>query len=211
MTGEGKEIAVQIGHINSHMGYALGSVHHADGTDTMGFLHNRLDVIFEAQHIGHLRYGNDFRALRNLRFDILCGQIAVFFEINVFERCSFGFGHHLPGHAVAMMFRNRNHDFVPSIDIVQAIAIRHEVQRLCSVLGEDDFLRALGFDKLGRAFPRTLVNIRGLDGQGIGAAMRVGIAAAIVAADSLNHLFRLLGGGAIVEIRHLAAIDFMIQ
>ena len=47
MARESEEIAIQIGHIDSHMGYTLRAVHHANGTDTMGFFDNRLDIVFE--------------------------------------------------------------------------------------------------------------------------------------------------------------------
>ena len=61
----------------------------------MGFLDDALDIILEAKDIRYLRDRYDFRALRDLRFDILLREVSIFLKVDVFERRPLGLGNEL--------------------------------------------------------------------------------------------------------------------
>jgi hypothetical protein len=109
------------------------------------------------------------------------------------------------------MLGHRDHDLIPGLHIAQAIAVRDQVQCLGRILREDDLFRTLRPDKLSRPFPGILIDIRRLDGQRIGTAMRIRIAATIVATDRLDHLLRFLCRRTIIQISNFPAIDLPVQ
>ena len=211
MAGEGEEIAVHIADIDFHMRDALRAVDHDDCTDAVGLFDDFLDIILEAEHVRDLRHCDDFRLFRDFRLDILVREVAVFLKIDVLEDSTRRFGNELPRHEVAVMLRNRDDDFIAGLDVVQAIAVSHEVQRFRRVLREDDFGRTCGIDEFRCTHACIFVNFRCLDGKSIGAAVRIGIAAAIVAADGLDDLFRLLRRRAIIEISNLLPVHLPLE
>ena len=110
-----------------------------------------------------------------------------------------------------MVLGNRDDDFVSLADIREAVAVSDEVQRLGRVLREDDFFGTLGVDELRRDLARVLVDFRCFDGKRIGAAMRVRITAAIVAAERSDDLLGLLRRRAVVEIDDGLAVHLRME
>ena len=211
MPGERKEIAAQILHVHGHVRHALRAVHHAYRTDAVRFLSNGLHIIFQPEHVGNLRHGNDLRAFRDLRRDILLREIAVLREINVLERSAPALGHELPRNQIAVMLGNRDDDLIAGSDMMQPVAVSDEIQRLRRVFRKDDFLRPRHPDKLCRAGARRFINVRRLDRQGIRAAVRIGVASAVIPADGLDHLLRLLRGRAVVQISDRFVLHLPVQ
>ena len=197
---EGEKVAVQLLHVHGEMGNALGAVDDADGADTVGLVDDFAHVIHEAQDIGHVGHGDDLRLFRNLRFYVFFGQVAILFEIDVFQHGAFGLGDHLPGHEVAVVFGDGKDDFVTRLHEGEAVAVRHEVQGFRGVFREDDFVRLRRMDKVLDLGARVFIDIRGLDAELVGPAVRVGVTAAIVAADGPDDAFRFLGRGAVVQV-----------
>ena len=99
-----------------------------------------------------------------------------------------------------MVLGDGQDDLIACLDVRQAVAVSDEVQRLRRVLREDDLLRQARVDEGARRGARVLVDVRRLDGERVRAPMRVRVAAAIVAADRLNDLVRLLRRRTVVEV-----------
>ncbi len=190
---------------------ALRAVDDDDRADAVRLFRDFLDVVFEAEHVRDLRDGDELRLFRDLGLDVLVAEVAVFLQINVLQSRALGLCDMLPRHEVAVVLGNRDDDFVSLADIREAIAVGNEVQRLCRVLREDNFFRALRVDELRRDLARVLVDFRRLDGKRIGAAMRVCITAAIVAAKRSDDLLGLLRRRAVVEVDDGLAVHLRME
>ena len=163
------------------------------------------------KRIGSNPHANGGKLLRDLRLDVFIQEIAVFLQIDVLERRARRLGNELPRHEVAVMLRDRDDNLIAGFDIVQAVAVGDEVQRLRRILGEDDLLGAGRIDELRRARTRILIDLRRLDRERVGATVRIGVAAAVVAADSFDDLLRLLRRRAVVEISNLFPVHLHLE
>ena len=211
MAREGEEVAVDVANVNLHVRDALRAIDDSDSADAVRLLDDLLDVVLEAQDVRDLRHGDNLRLLRDFRLDVLLREVAVLLEVDVLERRARRLGDELPRHEVAVVLRDGDDDLVASLDIAEAIAVGDEVQRLRRILREDDLLRTSRIDELRRAHARVLVDLRCLDRERIGAAVRIGIAAAVVTADGLDDLLRFLRRRAVVEISDLFPIHLHLE
>ena len=211
MAGEGKEVAVDVADVDLHVRDALRAVDDGDSADAVRLLDDFLDVVLEAQDVRDLRHGDDLRFLRDLRLDVFLREVAVLLKVDVLERRARRLGDELPRHEVAVVLRDGDDDLIASLDIAEAIAVGDEVQRLRRVLREDDLLRTGRIDELRRAHARILIDLRRLDRERIGAAVRIGVAAAVVAADGLDDLLRLLRRRAVIEISDLFPVHLHLE
>ena len=64
---------------------------------------------------------------------------------------------------------------------------------------------------MGDALARRLVEVGGLDAQGVDAAVHVGVGVGVEVDEGIDHLPRLLGGGGIVEIDQRSTIDLALK
>ena len=211
MAGERKEVAVEVADIDLHVCHALRAVDDGDSADAVRLLDNLLDVVLEAQDVRDLRHSDNLRLLRDLRLDVFIREIAVFLQIDVLERRTRRLGNELPRHEVAVMLRDRDDNLIAGFDIVQAVAVGDEVQRLRRILGEDNLLGAGRIDELRRARTRILIDLRCLDRERVGATVRISVTAAVVAADGLDDLLRLLRRRAVVEISNLFPVHLHLE
>ena len=195
-----EEVAVHILHIDRHVRRALRAVDEDHGAVFVRDGGNLLDRIDEAKDVRDFRDGDDLRLLRDLLLRFLDGKPTVLFEVHVLQDSALRLGNHLPRHEVRVMLGDGDDDLVTRLDIRETVAVGDEVQRLRRVLREDDLLRQARVDEGARRGARVLVDVRRLDGERVRAPMRVRVAAAVIAADRLNDLVRLLRRRAVVEV-----------
>src|SRR6202165_5605926 len=98
-------------------------------------------------------------------------------------------------------------DPIATTDIHPAPGVAHQVDGLGGVAGEDDLLDGGGVDEGGHPLTCRLVGGRRLLADGVDAAMRVGVVAAVVVVHDVDHGRRLLRGGGAVEVDQRLAVD----
>ena len=156
-------------------------------------------------------HGHHFRSRGDLRFDIFLGKISVGFQVNIVQLRPRGLRGLLPGDEIAVMFGDGEKDLVAGAKFRPPVAVRDEIQGLGGVFREDDLFRFRGVDEAADPFPGVFVDVRGLYGEGVGPPVGVGVAAAVITAHGLDHAFRFLRGGAVVQIDDRAAVHRLIQ
>ena len=107
-----------------------------------------------------------------------------------------------------MVLHDGEHDLVALADMGAAIGLRHEVDAFGGVAGEDDLGVGLRIDEAAHGLARLLVIGGGEVAQIMQAAMDVGVFVRIGALDGVEHGFRLLRRGAVVEIDERLAVHF---
>ena len=102
-------------------------------------------------------------------------------------------------------------DPVAGADVGVAPGPGDQVDRLGRVADEDDLAAVGGADVVGDGRPRPLVGVGRLRGEGVGAAVDVGVVAALVAVDRLDRGQHPLGAGAAVEVGDRLPVDLALQ
>src|SRR5690606_4693728 len=59
--------------------------------------------------------------------------------------------------------------------------------------------------------PGALEGLGGLVAEGMGSAVHIGVVAAVVVADGVDHRQRLLGGGGVVQVHQGVAVDLPLE
>src|SRR5690606_38683075 len=73
------------------------------------------------------------------------------------------------------------------------------------------FLPRHATEKVRHQTPRTFECLGGPVGEGVGAAVDIGVVVAVVVADRLDHRLGFLHGGGVVEVHQRLAVDLLIQ
>ena len=200
MPAESEKIRAQLLYVNLHVRGALGAIHYTNRAHAVRLVRNTPHVVHQAQHVGYLGYSNNFSFLRYFCLYIVFGKVSILFQIHIFQFCASLPGHPLPGYKVAVMLRDRDHDFIAGLYKVQAITVRNKVQSLCGIFGENDFLRPGGMYEPLYPRPGLFVNFRSFHAEFVGAPVGIGIAASVIPAKRPHHMFRFLGRCTVVQI-----------
>ena len=92
-----------------------------------------------------------------------------------------------------------------------AVAGGHQVEALGRAAGKDYLGGTAGVEKGPDALARRLVEVGGLLGEEMHAAVDVGVDGIILVRDGLDHGPRLLGGGGVVEVDERPPVDFAAE
>jgi hypothetical protein len=160
-----------------------------------------------SQRIGHLGDGDDLGPGRQQLLEFLDEKVAILIDGRPLEHDTVPLAVEMPGHDVGVMLHDGEHHFVARLQHHAAIALRHEVDGLGGVAGENDLLHRGRVEEA----PDTLARILESLGRGVGeevqAAVDVGIFFRVGLGHRIEHGLRLLRRGRIVEIDQLLAID----
>ena len=118
MSGKCKEVCIQILHIDWHMRGALCPVHHDNGIFFMCHGCDLFDRVHTSEHVRNLCDCYDFCLFRNLFFYLIKIHRSVRTAFDKPEYRSCLPRNHLPWQKIAVMFHDRNEDFIPGIYIV---------------------------------------------------------------------------------------------
>ena len=211
VTGEGIEIAIEILHVYRQMHRALRPVDQHGNAALVGEPDDLLDRNEGAERVRHLGDRDELRAVRQQLLELIDQEIAVIVHGRPFDRRAMAFPEEMPGHDVGMVLHDREDDLVALLDVGLAPGRGNEVDRLGDVAGEDDLFVAPRIDELRHLGAGALIGFGGGIGEVMQAAMHVGVFAVVRFRHAVEHGGRLLGGGSIVEIDELLAVDLQRQ
>ena len=83
-------------------------------------------------------------------------EIAVVVDRRPFDDGAAALAMEMPGHDIGMVLHDREHDLVALADHHAAEALRHEIDRLGGVAGEDDLVLGRRVEEAAHAFARIL-------------------------------------------------------
>ena len=116
----------------------------------------------------------------------------------------------MPGDDVGVMLHLREDNFV-ALRESAAEGRSHQIDRLCGALGEHDLIDAGRIDHPPHRFARALVSLGGFVGEGVQAAVDVGVAALHDRDHGVDHRARLLRRCGAVEIDQRLAVDLAAE
>ncbi len=90
---------------------------------------------------------------------------AVFVDVDVAEDGALLFGDELPGHEVRVVLHDAEDDLVAGAEVGAAPGVGDQVERLCSVAGEDDAAAVGRLDEARDLAARAFVGLGGLFGK----------------------------------------------
>ncbi len=170
MAGEDQKVSAKPRDIDRHVRHGLAGIDDHKGPNSAGSGHVRRQVVVRSQHVGHVsqRHNPGFRADHRLRRL----QITVVGDVDPPQARSGAPRQLLPGHQVGVMLHHGYHDLVADAEVQPgghlrvcavdrtgsasvAQRIRHEIDRLGAVLGEDDLV-GLTTDKRSNRGPSRL-------------------------------------------------------
>ena len=117
----------------------------------------------------------------------------------------------LPGDDVAVVFHDGEDDLVAFLHAGFAEGCGQEVDALGGAAREDDFVRGAGVQEAAHRLARCLVQLGGLLGEEVHAAVHVGIDGVVFVGNGIDHATGLLRGGSVIQIDERAAIDRAAQ
>ena len=109
------------------------------------------------------------------------------------------------------MLQFAQQDLVVLVEIGRPPGTRHQVDGLGRAAREDDFLGRPRADEMRQCLACLLVGGGGAFGQGVHAAVHVGVVMPVIAVYRLDHGVRLLGRGGIVQIHQGTSADILMQ
>ncbi len=118
---------------------------------------------------------------------------------NVAQNGSRLLGHHHPGDQVGVVLHDGEQDLVPLLQVLQSPAVSHQVDAFGCIAREEDRFGAGSVDEASRPGARHIVEIRGFVAEAVRAPVDVGMTAAIVVGEGVDHLLGLLGAGGTVQ------------
>ena len=211
VAGENVEVGIQLAHVDGHVGDALRAVHqHGDAVGVGGADHLS-DGIDRAQHVADVGDADQF-GLRGEQFLVFIQQeVAFIVHGDDAEHDAALQGLELPGDDVAVVLHRGDDDLVACLHLRLTEGGCQQVDALRGAAGEDDFVCRAGVDELAHGLAAGLVQLRGLLGEEVHAAVHVGVGVVVFVGDGLHHLAGLLGGGAVVQVDQGLAVDGAAQ
>src|SRR5438105_11388108 len=99
-----------------------------------------------------------------------------------------------------MVLERRHHDLVATRDVPASPARGNEVYGFGGSASEDQTVGVAGTEESGYALPGGVIALRRMYREGIGAAMRIGVAGLVEIPESIQHLCGFLRGCRRIQI-----------
>ena len=212
MPREGVEVAAQLPHIDRSVPGGLGSVDQGGDSLLPGPGADPGHRIDQPQAVGDVHQGEQPGGRGQQPVESLLVQgLSVAHHRAPGDLGSGPAGQDLPGHQVAVVLHLAEHDPVPRPDAVPSPGGGHQVDGLGGPAHEHHLPGVLRAQEAGGAGPGPLVGLGGPVAQLVDAAVDVGVVAAVVAVQRLQHLAGTLAGGRAVEVGQRAAVYLLGQ
>ena len=206
VAGEGVEVAAERLHVHRQVRRGLGAVHHRHRARRPASRRDLGHVVDGAQGVGDVGHGDDLGARAQLGVEVVHVQFAVGEHRHGAQLGAETRTRQLPRHDVGVVLHVRDEHFVAFAKHQRRVARGHQIDGLGGAPRPDHLARGAGVDALGDGFPRRFKGAGGFVRKPVRAAMHIGVAAAVVVLQRLQHLPRLLRGGGVVEIDHVRDI-----
>ncbi len=210
MTGKGEKVTAERFHVDCEMRHRLGGIDEHDGAllfGESGHCHNRMDG---AKGIRDPAESEDFGALVEQGLEGVLIEHAVIIAGDDFENRTSAFAGHLPWDDVRVVFEGRDENFIARLESC-AQAVGGEVDRVGAAASENQLIRIGATEVGGDRFSGSFIGCSRGAGEGVGAAVDVGIDGFVVGARGIEDGEWFLGGGGIVQIDQGLAVDLLVQ
>ena len=171
----------------------------------MGQVSDGADIVHRAQHIRHMGHCDQPGPRPDQRRKRRHVQRPVIQHGCPFEHRAEALTQHVPGHDIGVMLHLGDDDLVARPDRL-AETRRHQIDRLGPTLGPDDLIRAFGIQEPRHGLARRLEGLGRLIGQGVQAAVDVGVGVLHRRRQGVDHRPRLLRRGGRVQIDERPAV-----
>ena len=206
--GEGEEVAIEVLHIDGHVGHGLCSVDEDGDAVLMSDADDFLHGVHRAEHIADVGAADEACAFGQQGFVGIHEKFALVGHGDDFQHRPFALAHHLPRDDVAVVLHGADEDFVALVDEGFAKGEGEQVDALGGASGEEDFGGGTGIDEATNGLAAGFVEVGCLLGKEVYATMHVGVHVVVFVHHRLHHTSGLLGGGSVVEIDEGVSIDF---
>ena len=207
VAGESVEVGAELPDVHPPVRGALRPVHDHEGPARVGGPGDLGDRVDRAERVAHVHEGHDLRPRGDQAIEAGQNQPPLVVEGDVPQAGAALLREQLPGHEVAVVLHLGEEDLVAPSDVAPAPGVRHEVEGLGDVAGEDDLGRLRRPQESGDLGARRLVLRGGALGDRVDAPVDVRVVLLVVPDHRLDHLARLLGGGRAVQIHQRLPID----
>ncbi len=214
VAGKGQEVGINGADVDRQVGHALGAVDQEQGAGGVNPAGDVGDGVDGAQDVGHAGDAHELDPLAvggQQAIQIVEEQPALGVEADELEPSAGGLGQELPGDEVGVVLHLGQDDDVVLADVGPAPGVGDQVDGLGGVADKDDFARAAGVDEAADLAAGVLVGLGGLFGQGVDAAVDVGVVAPVVVVHGLDDRLGFLGGGGVVQVDQGLAVDLAGQ
>ena len=198
MAREDEKVAIEGLHIDREVGHALGTVHKEMGPAGMGHGGHFAHGIDRTEHVAHMGTAYQPRALVQQVAVSLQVEFARIVHRHHAQPDALALAEQLPGHDVAVVLHHSEHHLVALAEEGFAVGKGHQVETLRGAAGEDDFGRRTGIEEAAHPLAGGFVEVGGLLGEEMHAAVNVGIDRIVFVGNGLDHAAGFLRGGGIV-------------
>ena len=192
------------------MRYALRGVHEDQRAGGVGPFHDGFDGIDGAQHVRHVRDGHDARPLRDQFVRLVHVERPVIMDVEIPEHGTGLPRKHLPGHDVAVVLHDGQHDLVARPDVLPAPGAGHQVDALGGIAHEDQ-VPGRRVDESGHPLAGFFVGVGRLLAQRVESPVDVGVQPRIVIVQGVEHHPGFLRRGAVVQVDQRLAVHLPVQ
>ena len=181
-------------------------MHQPARANGMGRRDHLIKGIAAAECIADVHQAHQPGALAELGLEIFQIQLTGFGDADMTQHTTGALGQELPWHQIAVVLHHGEENFVPLLQVGVTPSARHEVDRFTGIAGKDDLPGSGGTHEGRSRAAGCLKSIGGAGTELVGAAMHVGVVAAVVLLQRLQHLAGLLTGGGVIEINQRPAV-----
>ena len=191
VSAERDEVAAQLANRHGHVRHRLRGVDADQSPGGVGSLRDAPDVVDRSQHVGLMAEADElgWRAEELVEPGEVEATVVGDVQEGKLETCAVR--GQLPRNEIAVVLHDAEHDAITGREQLACVRGRDEVQPLGRVTHKDEaFGRCI--DELRHAAARVLEEIGRFAGEGVHAAVHVGVAGPVVAFDRVENLHRLL-------------------
>ena len=197
---EGKEVTIQVLHVDAEVGRALCAVDEDGHAVGVGNAYDFLDGIDGAEHVADVGNADDFGPFIEQRLDGIGRNGALVGDGQDANLDALPLLKQLPRNDVGVVFHLGDEHFITLLHECLTEAGGHEIDALRGAAGKDNFARRAGIEEAAHRLAGRLVEVGGLLGQEVYAPVDVGVHIIIFLRHGLHHLTRFLRSGGVVEI-----------
>ena len=210
---EREEVAVEVLHVDRHVRHALRAIDQHDGAEPVRERGDLLDRVDRAEHVRHLRDGDDLRLRADLRQHVVPDQLARRRRYRCSARVA-------PVSCAIICHGTRLLWCSIAVKTISSPGLRNLRPQACATRLIDSVvlrvkmissLGMLGVDEAPGLQARRLVRRRRLFGERVQAAVDVRVVVLVVVHERVDHLARLLRRRGVVEIHERLAVHLPVE